>query len=147
MPTPEADKKTLAQASGIPTKTEALVQKACKTILGLDDAVLIKRGCEPADVKALAQQLTSGVVPQVEPVNAEPVPNELMEPPTTVPDGEPETGSEEGEDPNPGNLSYEDIDSMTKAELKSVAKDCGLSTSGTKNELFNEIVEYLGLAD
>jgi hypothetical protein len=151
MPTPEADKKTLAQASGVPTKTEALVQKACKVILGLDDDVLARRGVDPADVKALAAQLSSGIVPQAaeptEPVNANDVPPELMDPPTTVPDGEPETGSDEAEDPNPGHLTYEDIDAMTKSELKDVAKDCGLPTSGTKTELFNSIVDYLGLVD
>jgi hypothetical protein len=51
MDTPEADKKTLAQASGIPTKTEALVQKACKNILALPDATIAKRGCEPGDCR------------------------------------------------------------------------------------------------
>jgi hypothetical protein len=66
-----------------------------------------------------------------------------MEPPTTVPDGAPEAADER----NPGKLTYEDVDAMTKSELKTVCKDCGLSTSGTKTDLFNDVVEYLGLVD
>jgi hypothetical protein len=34
---------------------------------------------------------------------------------------------------------------MNKKELQSLAKDCGLSTSGSKTDLFNSVVEYLGL--
>lgn len=145
MATPDADKKQLSQAAGIPTHTEVLVQKACKTILGLDDAVLEKRGCVPADIKALAEQLSGGAVPQptadfsdvTEEAGGVDVPNEL-------------TDSGEGEpvdDKNPGSLTYEDIDAMTKNELKELAKDCGLSTSGTKNDLFNMVVEFLDLVD
>jgi hypothetical protein len=36
---------------------------------------------------------------------------------------------------------------MTKGELRTIAKDCGLSTQGTKTDLFNDVVTYLGLAD
>lgn len=159
MPTPDADKKSLSQAAGIPTHTEVLVQKACKTILGLADSVLIKRGCVPDDIKALAQQLSSAEVPQASapmvPFDNKEVPDELMEPPTTLPDGEPETGSDSGEgeaepeseDKNPGNLTYEDLDQMSKRELQGLAKDCGLSTSGNKSDVFNAVAAYLGLVD
>jgi hypothetical protein len=160
MTTPDADKKTLSQAAGIPTSTEVLVQKACGIVLGLDDARLAKRGCDPEETKALAQALIDGGLDAVEvpQPNSEPdeVPPDLMEPPVTQPDSDPvdpeaDTGSgsgegeAEGEDRNPGKLSYEDVDSMNKKELQSLAKDCGLSTSGSKTDLFNSVVEYLGL--
>lgn len=46
---------------------------------------------------------------------------------------------------NPGNLTYEDISAMSKGELKALAKECGLSTDGSKPDLFNNVAEYLGV--
>lgn len=103
--TPDADKKTLSQASGIPTSTETLVLKACGIVLGLDDARLAERGCDPEETKALAQtrlDWRGGLdAPQPDPP-VDDVDDVDPEPPITQPDGTPvdpdaDTGSGEGD--------------------------------------------------
>lgn len=135
----EDDKKMLSQATGIPTHSETLVLKACKVALALSDALLAKRGFEPGAIRAAAEKIANNVLPPpTVPAVEEPVPEELLEP---APAPEPVEAK------NPGHLSYDDLNAMTKNELKDVAKDCGLSTIGTKNELFNAVAEYLGLVE